>query len=528
MRGNQEKPLIRFAGGKEKFLLHFGEGFLHVRLPEGTRVLYPPKPLAPIRDVPGAIDHALANPLDSDPLVARLWPGMKVTIAFDDLSLPLPPMQAPDIRELVIGRLLELLAGAGIEDIHLIAALSLHRRMTPGELRRVLGTRIFNAYFPERLYNHDAEDPENIVFLGATEQGEEVELSRRAAESDLLIYVNINLVSMDGGNKAIPVGLGTYKSVRHHHNVGTMLRCESYMDPPRSALHHSCDRMGRIVNEHLNVFHIETTLNNATFPSVLGFLDKQETEFSALDRINFQVNRHALDRMPFRLKHAIFQAMRAPYGLTSIQAGETNAVHRRTLENVYRQQAVPVEGQSDVMIAGLPYLCPYNVNSIMNPVLVWCLGLGYMFNLYRNKPLVRRGGVMILLHPLYNRFHSLHHPSYIAFFEEVLTQTRDAAEIERRFEAQYAADLRYIELYRTSYAYHGVHPFYMWYWGCYAQQYLGRVICVAPESPEAARRLGWEVAATLDDALEISTHTVGRAPSISVYHCPPLFLCDVT
>ena len=42
---------------------------------------------------------------------------------------------------------------------------------------------------------------------------------------------------------------------------------------------------------------------------------------------------------------------------------------------------------------GLPYICPYNVNSIMNPILVACLGLGYFFNLYRGKPLVREGGV---------------------------------------------------------------------------------------------------------------------------------------
>jgi lactate racemase len=523
-----ESELVRYADGREKFVLHRGEGFVHVRLPEGTRVIYPPKPLPPVRDVDKAIDHALAHPLGSDPLKARLRPGMKVTIAFDDISLPLPPMQAPDLRRRIIERLLTVLAEAGIDDIHLIAALALHRRMTPAELRAVLGPRIFDAYHPDRLYNHDAEDPENVVFLGETEKGEVVELSRRAVESDLLIYVNINLVSMDGGNKAIPIGLGTYRSIRHHHNVHTMHHCESYMDPPRSELHHSCDRMGRIVDEHCSVFHVETTLNNATFPSFLGFLEKQEREYTAFDRCNFQANRAALDALPFDVKNRIFHAMRAPYGLTSIQAGETNAVHRQTLENVYRQQLVPVEGQSDVMVVGLPYLGPYNVNSIMNPILVWCLGLGYMFNLYRNKPLVRRGGVMILIHPLYKRFNTVHHPSYVDFYEEVLAETREPAEIERRFEKSYAENPRYIDLYRHSHAYHGVHPFYMWYWGAYAHSYLGRVICVAPESDEAARRLGWDAAPTLDAALEMARDTVGGSPSVSVYHCPPLFLCDVS
>ena len=39
---------------------------------------------------------------DSEPLPALLRPGMRLTIAFDDISLPLPPMQAPDIRQRVI------------------------------------------------------------------------------------------------------------------------------------------------------------------------------------------------------------------------------------------------------------------------------------------------------------------------------------------------------------------------------------------------------------------------------------------
>ncbi len=37
-----------------------------------------------------------------------------------------------------------------------------------------------------------------------------------------------------------------------------------------------------------------------------------------------------------------------------------------------------VEGQTDILTMGLPYICPYNVNSIMNPILVACLGLGLL------------------------------------------------------------------------------------------------------------------------------------------------------
>ena len=80
------------------------------------------------------------------------------------------------------------------------------------------------------------------------------------------------------------------------------------------------------------------------------------------------------------------------------------------MENVLRQQAVKVKGPSDVVVMGLPYLCPYNVNSIMNPILQWVTTVGYGFNLYRGQPLVRQGGVLIFTHPA---LQSLEHASII-------------------------------------------------------------------------------------------------------------------
>jgi hypothetical protein len=73
-------------------LFHHGEGFRLEKLPvDRTRVIYPGEPLEALDDVEAAIADALANPLDMEPLHALLKPGMKLTIAFDDISLPLPP-----------------------------------------------------------------------------------------------------------------------------------------------------------------------------------------------------------------------------------------------------------------------------------------------------------------------------------------------------------------------------------------------------------------------------------------------------
>ena len=193
-------------------LIWHGEGFRLERLPAGSRVIYPPEPLAPLDDPDGAIRQALLDPLgDSAPLPELLRAGMRLTIAFDDISLPLPPMQSPDIRQRVIEAVLDLAAEAGVDDVVLIAALALHRRMTEPELRHALGRPGLRRLRARTAgcWQHDAEDPANLVHLGLTEQGEDVEINRRAAESDLLVYVNINLVAMDGGHKSVATGLAS-------------------------------------------------------------------------------------------------------------------------------------------------------------------------------------------------------------------------------------------------------------------------------------------------------------------------------
>src|SRR5438045_7316011 len=103
---------------------------------------------------------------------------MKVTIAVDDISLPLPPMKRPDVREMILDIVLEMLGDHGVDDIHIIVATSLHRRMTDGEIRRMVGDKIFDAFSSDRLYNHDACDPEGMATLGKTAHGEVVETNR--------------------------------------------------------------------------------------------------------------------------------------------------------------------------------------------------------------------------------------------------------------------------------------------------------------------------------------------------------------
>ncbi len=512
-------------------LFHHGEGFRMEKLPVGrTRVIYAPEPLRGLDDPDAAIVDALNNPIEDDPLPSLLKPGMKLTIAFDDVSLPLPPMQRPDVRQRIIEAVLDMAAEAGVDDVHLIAALALHRRMTEAELRHALGDRIYESFAPDgQLYNHDAEDPDGMVILGETKHGEAVEMNKRAADSDLVIYVNINIVSMDGGWKSTATGLSGYKGVSAHHNVHTMEKSKSFMDQKKSELHKSNWRQGEVIKEHgPRIFQIETTINTNSFgdSGPMSFLQKREWEWSIKDRASFTAMNTGLKAMSSASRRKVFHSWKAPYDITSVQAGEVEAVHKKTTEMVYKQHLVPVEGQTDILTMGLPYLTPYNVNSIMNPILVMVQGLGYFFNLYKGKPLVREGGVLIMSHPTPWEFHPVHHPSYIDFFEQVLADTTNPAEIEKKYEQQFAEDEWYRHLYRTSYAYHGVHPFYMWYWGAHAMKHLGQVIIVGGDQ-RAVRRLGFKPATTLQDGLEMAEDVVGPQPTITHYHNPPILMADV-
>ncbi len=509
-------------------VLWSGDQLVEVDLPVGTRVVYPKPPMAPLQDVDAAIRYAINHPLNSEPLYAKLRPGMKVTIALDDISLPLPRMKRPDVRQRVLEIVLPMLRDHGVDDIEIVVALCLHRPMSEDEIRYMVGDRVMAEFWPNRLYNLDAEKPGGMTYLGTTDAGEEVEIQTRAAESDLILYVNVNFVPMDGGHKSVAVGLCGYRSVKPHHNPHTIRKCDSYMDPHASELATRVQRMGRLVNSKVDVFTIETTLNNRMFDKPLDFLGRNEDDLSPSEERMLRGLVRSLKFLPQPARQAIFQKVPAPYGVTGVFAGETEAVHERTIRRNYDQYLVPVEGQCDIMVCGVPYISPYNVNSYLNPLLVSCMVNGYLFNLYRGAPLVRKGGTMIVFHPCSDKFDADHHPAYIEFFHRILTQTRDADRLHREFEPEFAQNPGYIQQYRTGLAYHPAHPFFMWYWGENGRQHVGRVIVVGADNEYVPSVLGYETAPTFAEALRMARETAPPDPEITCLRVVPMMMADVT
>ena len=189
-----------------------------------------------------------------------------------------------------------------------------------------------------------------------------------------------------------------------------------------------------------------------------------------------------------RIFHSVEAPARPHLGTGRRGRGRARARRSRTSSASRSSRS---QGQTDILTMGLPYICPYNVNSIMNPILVACLGLGYFFNLYRGRPLVREGGVVIMSHPTPWAFNPVHHPSYIDFFEQVLSGDDRPARDRGRSTRTPSPPTR-----GTSTSTARATPttastrFYMWYWCAHALEHLGEVIIVGGDSA-AVRRLGF-------------------------------------
>jgi hypothetical protein len=492
-----------------------GDGFGFERLPLGSKVIYPAESLDAVPDLSEAVGAALDAPLDSAPLDALLQPGMKLTIAFDDITVPTPTMRRPDVRGTIIEVVLTRAAHAGVDDVELICGNGLNRRLTAAELTHIVGERVFRSFYADkRLNNHDAEDHDSLSAIGSTTAGE-VAVNARVADSDLVVYIHLVVTPKGGGGESFARGLGS---------AGTVGQISGFRASAGDA--GGPDAVSALVSGALPIFQIDAILDNHVFPAPLDFLGKREWEWRLKDQARFLALRRGLAATPAKLRHRLLNAVEAGYRATSITAGAPVAVQAASRHRILSQQMVEVSGQADVGVIGVPERNPYSVDSVTNPVLSAWLGLGAFFGAHTGRPFVREGGALVLYSPMSAQFSPLHHPSYVDFFADVLSSTRDAAQIAADFETKFTTDPWYAHLYRTSFAFHGVHPCYLWYQVAEAARHLSDVVWVGADRG-SVDRLGFRAASTLADALEIVAASVGRTPAISYLHVPPQIVVDV-
>ncbi len=447
--------------------LPYGESTVQVALPERARVVRGGgggggQRLEPVADQEAALRAALAQPMGL-PRIRELVPSTgRVLIAFDD---PTVPSYGP-VRRLAIEAVLAELAEAGVpeEQVTLVCANALHRKWTRQELASVLGEELVQR-FGTRLFCHDAEDRENLVDLGTTASGYDVEMHRLVTESDLTVYVNAAChMGFGGGWKSVVVGLSTWRSIRWTHTPDGMS-----MSVRDNRMHQVFDEMGEHLEAYLGrrIFKIETILANATTIGRIWAGGVSETRAAALEVLQ--------QRHPPRRSEA--QAERA-----------------------------------DVVIYGVPNWSPYATFAGLNPILTLISsGLGYLGGYI--EALGKPGCSVIITTPCPEEWDREHHAAYPEVWERVLPETRDPYKITERFGEEFATHEGYIDRYRNGYAFHPIHAILATH-PLKRLKHAGRVYVAGAEDPKVPEHVGFISTPTVENAIAEAERIHGRDCSI--------------
>jgi hypothetical protein len=416
--------------------------------------------LDPAPDQAQAVRDAVANPMGL-PRVRELVPaGGRALIAFDD---PTVPAYGP-VRRYAIEAVLGELAQAGVpeENVSLVCANALHRKWTDEELASVIGDDLVRR-FGDRLTCHDAEDAENLIHLGTTASGYDVEVHRGVVESDLTVYVNAAChMGFGGGWKSVCVGLSTWRSIRWTHTPDGMS-----MSVRNNRMHAVFNEMGEHLETSLGkrIFKVETVLANATKIGRIWAGGVTETRAAAQELLE--------QRHPPR-----------------------------------RSQSEP----ADVVVYGLPAWSPYATFARMNPLLTLVSsGLGYLGGYI--EALGKPGCSVIVTTPCPEDWDEEHHPSYREVWERVLPETRDPYEITERFGEEFATHAGYIERYRNGVAFHPVHAILATH-PLKRLRHAGRVFVAGARDPAVPERVGFIPTPTVEDALAEAERIHGSDCSI--------------
>jgi len=219
----------------QKYRVPFSRSFLEFIVPHTMQAtVLKSQPAGPVKDVPGAINEALAHPIGSKPLHELAGPGTLACIVFTDITRACPD-------QLLVPPVLVELEKAGVRDenITLLCGIGMHRPSTRDEKIAKLGAGIVERY---RIIDSEPQNPSVLVKLGVTPGGVPIQLHRSVVEADLVIATGIvephQYAGYSGGRKTVAIGAAGEAFIAYTHGPG-------FLDHPGT-------RLGRIEG---NPFH---------------------------------------------------------------------------------------------------------------------------------------------------------------------------------------------------------------------------------------------------------------------------------
>jgi len=195
--------------------LPFGRIKLPVKIPKPNLIgVFLPGESGPgLRDV-SDVREAMAHPFGTPLLRDLAKPRHKVAIIISDQTRLCP---TAELLPAVMDELKR--GGVSVHNVTIVAALGLHRPMTPAELQASVGETVFRQV---RVVNHD---PSDTVRVGITSRGTPVELFRPLVEADLRVCLGSvdphYFAGYTGGAKAILPGCASEATITANHSMMT-------------------------------------------------------------------------------------------------------------------------------------------------------------------------------------------------------------------------------------------------------------------------------------------------------------------
>lgn len=193
-----------------KIPLKYGTETLTCDLP-GARVLRP-SAIAPAPSPQELISAALDAPISSPPLAEIVRPGEKVVIVTSDITRYTG-------SEHYLPLLVERLNACGVpdKDIAVVIALGIHRKQREAEQHKILGA-LFGRV---AVFDHESDDPTQLVDLGVTASGIPVRINRWVAEADRVIVTGTAgfhyFAGFGGGRKGLVPGVAARETCMATH-----------------------------------------------------------------------------------------------------------------------------------------------------------------------------------------------------------------------------------------------------------------------------------------------------------------------
>jgi nickel-dependent lactate racemase len=425
--------------------------------------------LQPSADPVALTKKALEQPLGMPRLREIVGPGSRVVISFPDRVKG--GFHETAHRRVTLPLVLDELKRAGVSerDITLVCAIGLHRKNLRDEFNAYLGASLVGRFWGERLVNHDAEDPDSMVTIGETDEGDVVEMHRGARDADLTILLGHATGNpyggYSGGYKMPCTGLAGWRSIRCHHTPRSLFRPDFVPISPASHFRHQLQKIGRAMEAAM------------------------KRPFFAIDAVLNGQNQQL-----------------------AVHAGAIPDVEQATWPLAGRRTEVTVPGEpADVLVVGMPRNFHYGPGMGSNPILMkQAIGA----SLARAYGALRPHPVIIVASVCDGWFNDEWFPSYRRIYERL--QHCHTVEDLVRYEDEVATDPELVRRYRFGYAYHPFHGFSMAYMGALADRYARAIYVVGAREPGYARSMGCITLPTFAQAVTHAERFVGKDPRMLI------------